>query len=166
MYRKFYTFSDSSYLLKLYRTTIRPLTEYACAVWDPYLDKNISALENLQKFALRICLKSWQENYSSLTERSGFPKLCQRRCQLRLTLLFKMVFRLVDYPTPPKIRVTSYEQRYPNKAQLVVPFAHKNFFKNSFFPRSLSEWNSLCTDVSTSSSIAEFKKSIQMKIVV
>ena len=68
MYRRFYTFSDSSCLLKLYRTTIRPLTEYACAVWDPYLDKNISALENLQKFALRICLKSWQENYSSLTE--------------------------------------------------------------------------------------------------
>ena len=162
MYRKFYSFSDSSCLLKLYRMTIRPLAEYACTVWDPYLDKNISALENLQKFVLRICLKLWQENYSSLIDRSIFPKLCQRRCQLRLTLIFKKVFSLVDYPTPPKTRVILYEQRYPNKAQLVVPFAHKSFFKNSFFPKSISEWNSLCTDVSTISSIAESKNSIQM----
>ena len=157
MYRNFYSFTDSSCLLRLYKTTIRPLMEYASAVWDPHLDKNINALENVQKFALRICLKSWRESYSSMLDKSGLPTLSQRRQQHRLILLFKMMSKLVEYPTVPDQRVIIYEHRHPNNAQLTVPFANKNFFKNSFFPRTTSEWNSLCFDVSTVTTLAEFK---------
>ncbi len=56
LYRNFYSFTDSSSLLRLYISTIRPLLENACAVWDPYLVKNIKALEDVQKFALRIIM--------------------------------------------------------------------------------------------------------------
>ena len=35
---------------------VRPQTEYACAVWDPHLSKDVQALEGMQKFGLRVCL--------------------------------------------------------------------------------------------------------------
>ena len=36
-------------MVKLYITFIRPHLEYACTVWSPYLQKDIQALENVQK---------------------------------------------------------------------------------------------------------------------
>ena len=49
--------SSSATLFKLYKALIRPLLEYAGVVWDPYLVKDIVAVENVQKFALRACSK-------------------------------------------------------------------------------------------------------------
>jgi len=37
-------------------------------MWDPHLSKDISAIENVHKFALRICSKQWRECYSSLLD--------------------------------------------------------------------------------------------------
>ena len=37
---------------------IRPNLEYACPVWDPFHKAEINALENVQKFGLRTCVKS------------------------------------------------------------------------------------------------------------
>ncbi len=42
-------------------------------------------------------------------------------------------------------REMQYEHRHPNSIQLFVPFAMKHF---SFLPRTISEWTSLCVDVS------------------
>jgi len=55
LYRNFYQFTSSHILVKLYKSLIRPHIEYTCSVWDPHLKKDIQALENVQKFALRIC---------------------------------------------------------------------------------------------------------------
>ena len=66
LYRSFYPNSSASSLLKLYISLIRPLLEYACQVWNPYLTKNIEKLEKVQRFALRLCVKQWDLDYPSL----------------------------------------------------------------------------------------------------
>ncbi len=40
-------------LVKLYKFLIRPHLEYACAIWDPHLGKDIQAIENVQKLRCR-----------------------------------------------------------------------------------------------------------------
>lgn len=52
MYRNFYSFTVIEIVCIYYIVPLLEL-EYACAVWDPYLNKNIKALEDVQKFALR-----------------------------------------------------------------------------------------------------------------
>ena len=47
--RNLYQFADSSILLKLYISLVKPLTEYAFAIWDLHLFKDILGFE---KFAL------------------------------------------------------------------------------------------------------------------
>ena len=66
IYRKFYGYSKPITLLKLYLTVIRPNLEYASSVWDPSQKLQIDALESVQKFGLRMCLKSWNESYDDL----------------------------------------------------------------------------------------------------
>ena len=63
LYRRFYEFSDSQSLLKFYRFFICPHKEYASIVWSPYLLKEKAAIEKVQHFALRVCLKDWLLGY-------------------------------------------------------------------------------------------------------
>jgi hypothetical protein len=63
IYRRFYQHSDTR---KLYLSIIRPHIKYASPVWDPYHKTEIEAIESVQKFALRMCLKSWSTDYEQL----------------------------------------------------------------------------------------------------
>ena len=97
--RNLYQFADSSTLLKLYISLVRPLTEYACAIWDPHLSKDILALENTQKFALRVC--NWRADYDLLLNQAHLPWLSSRREVLKQYPLFRTFTRKVAYHDSP-----------------------------------------------------------------
>ena len=58
LYRRYYQYADSSTLLKLYTSLVRP-HEYAAPVWDPSTVQDIQHLESVQKFALWVSSKQW-----------------------------------------------------------------------------------------------------------
>ena len=62
LYRRFYGSMNSDNLLNLYSLNVRPHLEYASPVWDPHLIKDTSQIENVQKFALRMCLRKWNSD--------------------------------------------------------------------------------------------------------
>ena len=101
LYRNFYHFSSSHILVKLHKSLIRPHMEYACSVWDPHLKKDIQMLENVQKFALRICPKSWNSDYDTLLGTINIPTLSNRRETLKLCLLLNILAGRVTYPSCP-----------------------------------------------------------------
>ena len=100
LYRNFYQFSNvnPSTLLKLYKSLIRTHMEYACVVWDPHLVKDVKVIEDVQKFALRVCSKSWNSNYESLLSYCRVPTLSNRRKVLKLCLLFNIITGRVVHP--------------------------------------------------------------------
>ena len=53
-----------------------------------YFKKDIQALENMQKFALRVWSKSWSSDYATLLDT---PTLSDRRETLKLCLLFNIL---------------------------------------------------------------------------
>ena len=59
LYRRFYHHTSPQALLEMYQTLVKPHTEYASSVWDPHLQKDKNALEDIQKFATRMCAKQW-----------------------------------------------------------------------------------------------------------
>ena len=101
LYRSLYQHSSPKTLLKLYLTKIRPHLEYASPVWDPFRKGEIEELENVQKFALRMCLKSWDMDYSELLEKAHIPTLSSRRSRASLRHLTKIVKNQTYFPEVP-----------------------------------------------------------------
>ena len=57
LFRNFYAYCNAHTLHVLFKTVIMPHLEYGCVVWDPHLLKDKTAIENVHKFALRVCSK-------------------------------------------------------------------------------------------------------------
>ena len=84
LFRQFYHYAEPSTIKTLYLTLIRPNLEYASIVWDPYLTKDRKALEDVQKFAGRVCTKNWHSDYHTLLGVLHIPTLEARRKAMRL----------------------------------------------------------------------------------
>ena len=107
-YRQFYQWSDPKVLIKLYTTMVRPHLEYAAPVWSPELVKDISKLENVQKFAIRVYTKQWNLPYIDFMEKCNLTEL--RTCPEKLpTFYTKPLMKTVSsqtlplYPMPQRI---------------------------------------------------------------
>ena len=94
LYRNVYEHSSTSILLKLCLSTIRPHLEYASPVWNPFHKREIEDIESVQKFALRMCLKSWNSNYKELLESAHIPTLSSRRTRAGVHHLFEIINKL------------------------------------------------------------------------
>ena len=146
IYRKFYGYSNPVTLLKLYLTVINQ-------IWNMLPQ---SALENMQKFGLRMCLKSWNESYDDLLIRT---KLKTRRMQMKLCHLFKIIKKMTEFPDAPiATRTTSYQSRLINSISLTIPWARTSVYQYSFFPNALNQWNKLPEDMTNANNIMSFKK--------
>ena len=133
IYRQFYNVCDFHTLKKLYISLIRPRLEYACQLFDPYYDIHICRLERVQKFALKIICKSWNESYASLCLKSNLLSLKDRRSFLKLLTFFRFVMS-VHY-IPPGILVTPGRRstRLNHTNSFVVPYGRTLSFKSSFY---------------------------------
>ena len=136
LYRNFYHFSSSYILVKLYKSLIRPHMEYACSVWDPHLKKDIQMLENVQKFALRICSKSWNSDYDTLLGTINIPTLSNRRETINgVCYLISLQGESHTSLLSNHNQKLSHTMRFSNTLQLVVPHARSNQYTHSYHPQ-------------------------------
>ena len=101
IYRRFYQNSSKETLLQLYVSLIRPCLEYAAPVWDPSLQILTQAVEKVQEFAMKICLKNWSGSYDELLRDSKLPPLKDRRLLLKFSYLFQVINRSFSFPNAP-----------------------------------------------------------------
>ena len=114
LYQKFYRYSDVDTLKQLQVAFIRPHLEYATAVWDPHLSKDILELESVQCFACRVCTKSWDVPYCDMLSTLNLPPLTERRKLLKMCHLYKIIHGFIDFPNAPLLNkpCTNYFTRY------------------------------------------------------
>ena len=134
------------------------LVQKATIAWNPHLKGEIEAIKNVQKFALRVCLKSWDSDYNELLRVSNLPPLHMRRAQLSLCHLYKITHNLCYFPPVFSARETRTHVNRP--VLLTQPFTRSNSYFYSFVPRVISLWNSLPESVVCASSLVEFKQSL------
>ena len=147
-------------VLKLYMALVRPHLEFATQVWNPYLVKDINNLERVQKFALRICSKNYHETYQNLLNLFQVPTLQNRRLFLCLCTFYSIVHELVFFPEtvlPSTMPVTSSRCRNYNTCAYLVPHAHLNGLKFSFFTNTVRVWNNLPHEALNTTDLAKFK---------
>ena len=54
---------------------IRPRLKYATPAWDPSHQTLIQAVEKVQGFAMKMCVKNWSGTYDELLRDSKLPTL-------------------------------------------------------------------------------------------
>ena len=134
LFRQFYRCADTDTIRKLYIAIIRPHLEYASQVWDPYLQKDQQTLENIQKFACRVCLKRWDLSYPAMLRTLSIPTLAARRQQLKLCTFFRYVNQLSTAPIANIThRIPPFQSRHIHDLAYVCPIAHTNQYMYSFF---------------------------------
>ena len=157
-YRRFYRNSSSSTLLKLYLSHIRPHLEYCSAVWNPHLKGDITELEKVQKYALKVCMKSWDTSYEDLLATSNVPSLEFRRKYNSVCHLFKIFKGLTDYPSPPiTLQNFHYNVRSAGSNVLTIPKFRTCTYQHSFFPSTIAKWNMLSKETRECKSLGSFK---------
>ena len=84
-----------------YKTLVRPILEYGCAVWDPHHKNDIESLEKIQKRAARFVTGNYDLHHSSTKfnmSKLQWKPLEERRACNKLNLLYKSRKGFIDLP--------------------------------------------------------------------
>ena len=141
---------------KAYKAIVRPSLEYCATVWDPYTKTQSKRMEMVQRRAARWVTGRYH-NTSSVTDMLGdlgWRDLAQRRVDSRLTMLFKITRGLVNIPIGQYITI----QRDGIHIQPI--HSRVLYYQYSFFPHTISAWNSLPRDALQAKTVATFKNKV------
>ena len=151
-----------------YLSLVRSSIEYSSVVWDPYYQKDIERLEGVQNAAVRFIVNDYKTRdtgfITSKLQELQLPTLQARRHHARLALFRKVVdgqmpslppgnFLVPARSNQRRIRARNFdncvtqnivERRQTNNPMCFkVPDAVTDNYKNSFFVKTVCDWNSL-----------------------
>ena len=143
---------------------MRPILEYASAVWDNGTMKEKETLQKVQIEAARIVSGVTRSiTLSNLYKGISWLKLDDRRKYQKLILIYKIINGLAPqylnniFPLPVNSR-TDYALRNANQIDLVV--CRTDLHAKFFIPSAVSLWNELPDDLKSSPSLSLFKYGI------
>ena len=108
-----------------------------------------------------VVLDGESSSYSENLEACSLSELTSCRKYLSLCYFYKLANGTFEFPNcPTTLRQSNYNTRSSQSIIYTQPYAHCNSFFYSFFPRTVSLWNSLPPNVVTSTSITSFKRQL------
>ena len=155
----------SRYTLEvLFKSLVHSSLEYADVVWDGCSESDSNLVESLQIEGARVVTGALKgTNRVSLLNDLSWVELSVRRTIHKLSLMYKMVFKLA----PPYLcnlcpnfisERSSYSLCSANN--LCLPFVHTERHKKSFLFSSIQEWASLPLETRILSSPGIFKRNL------
>ena len=137
--------------------------EYACTAWiDPYQQNNIHKLEMVQRRAARY-VKNRYNNTSSVTDllhQLEWDTLENRRKIARLTLMYKITNGIVNIDPSSKLIPPNRYSRKMHNHTFQHPSCNTTMRSQSYYPRTIREWNALPADTVKAASLDSFKARI------
>ena len=133
-----------------YNTLVRPQLEYAAPIWDPYTKEKTLQLEKIQRRAARWTTSNYdyRSSVTSMLDQLSWRTLEQRRADARLCLFYKMIHGIVAVPLPDYVQPTHRVSRYCHSMTFRQIHTNRNYYKYSFFPLAIVQWNALPESVS------------------
>ena len=145
-----------------YFSLVRSSLEYSSAVWDPFRQKDIDKLEKIQRSAARFVTQNYRQTASvtSLIQNLGWTDLKTRRKNSRLVSMFKLLNELVEIPNNDRLIKTDRRTRGGHNQAYKHLIANTTLGQNSFWHRTIPDWNSLPAAAIESKTVAAFKSQL------
>ena len=145
---------------RTYQALVRPLVEYASTVWDPHTQSNIRKVEMIQRTAARYVTNCWRYNASvtEMLDTLKWTSLAERRRQKRLHMMYRIHNKQVAVNERHQYaRPITKTVRGAHPHTYLEPHYHAEYLRNSFFPRTIREWNALPETTASAPSLETFK---------
>ena len=145
-----------------YSTLVHPQLEYAAPVWDTHTKEKRLQLEKVQRRAARWTTSNfdYRSSTTATVDKLGWRTLELRRADARLCLFFKIVHGLVAVPPPECIEPSNRISRYCHSMTFRQLQTSTNYYKYSFFPLAIVQWNALPADVACLPDLESFKVAV------
>ncbi len=143
-----------------YTAIVRLQLEYASAASDPYTQNKIVQIEAVQRRAARFafnCYDTYNTSVSGLIKQLGWDSLETRRTANRLNVFYKAVNNQIAIQLPNDLQRPSRMTRNQHSKSFIQMSAGPNYYNNSFFPRTVKDWNSLGENIVQAPSSDRFR---------
>ena len=154
-----------------YKALVRSIVEYRATVWDPYVAKNIQQVEMIQRRAARWVLGRYGrlDSVTDMLSSLKWRSLELRRSDARLCMLYKQCNGLATYECD-KLRKEHKSRMDTRLSSLCHRFEQPrclcDYYKNSFYPRTIAQWNNLPPEIIASTSPCSFRQSLAYCLVI
>ena len=149
-----------------YTTMVRPVLDYASTVWDPHHQGDIKILEQVQRRAARYVYNDYTTRtpgcVTAMVKDIGWESLEDRCSIARLSLLYKMHHGLVDVDTSSYLQ--QGDSRTRGRRGFFQERINNEVYFNSFYPRTIREWNNLPGDITAATSLEEIRASLTSRL--
>src|SRR5207249_7105956 len=155
---RFFKLAPVDVRVLLYNQLVLPVIEYAGAVWDPWQDGLMRRLEALQRLAARVVTQDWSRDtcITNVVAGLGWAPLEVRRQERRLLGVYKILNHQTILSPDDFCAPAAYLARADHHQKLHVPFSPTNRHMNSFFPRTIRDWNELDTTTVNAITASQF----------
>ena len=153
-------------LMKAYKAYVRPTLEYATTIWNPYLIRDKTKIERVQRYFTRKVCRRCSIPYVSYKDRLfklNLRSLEYRRSEFDLMFLYKMLNNLLDLDTTEFFSMSaaiyntrSHNKRICSKLPLKT-LGQSNYFSN----RTAPIWNLLPSEIVTAPTYSIFHKRLK-----
>ena len=135
------------------------MLEYAASVWDPHEKKHVEKLEKVQHRAARFASNNYHRTTSvkTLLNTLEWTSLEDRRKTARLAMLFKIKHDLVACTDLKRQMIPASDRARRGHDQQYVPLTTTTKYRRqSFLPRTISDWNALPQDTTEATTLDTF----------
>ena len=161
--RKFQHVLQRLSLLSIHKTFLRPYLDYGDAIYDKVFNQSFhKKLESVEyNVALAMTGAIRRTNTEKLNQELGLESLQNRRKLQRLCLLYK-ICKDHTPPYPHNFIPKNFQNFYSLRTTNDIPLfrVKHGFFKSSFFPSTITEWNNLDYHLRNAPFISVFKQNI------
>jgi hypothetical protein len=148
--------------IPLYSALVRPHLEYAVQCWNPYLQKDINLLENVQRLATRMVKGFSGIEYPERLRRLKLFSLTKRRRRGDMILTYNIFNRKVDLEPSLFFKTARTENTRGHSLKLFKPRVSTRRRATCFSQRIINDWNWLPQHIIDSPNIYVFKKQIDI----
>lgn len=154
----------SSLMMKIYKTYILPILDYCVCVWNPYMKKDILALENVQRRFTRCVSGLRNYEYEERLRFLGLKPLADRRSDIDMVQCYKILHNYTA-SSPNMLTLVSNTHNRHTRGATDDNIAHiktrLNLRRNFFSHRIVERWNRLPSEVKRAETVTEFKNRLK-----